>query len=243
MTDWLIDDSVDSGRIAPALAAAQVATRGAGDADAANAALVVRLHDLVVHNNHKWITFLGGADVRVDLVVVQGNVLENDPTTWYTPTTLRFESVGDGDSLPVDEQGILAYYGWPKHFLDISVIVSRDTAHSDDLSALLSRSAANPEVKTALSALIGVAVAVPPAAAVAAALTAAATIGNVAYQAVRSISSKSIGLYRGNRLAFPDRFGVGRNPRNGSYRQQDLSFWYEVIESAPREEEGVSPPR
>ena len=170
MTDWLIDDSVDSARIAPALAAAQVATRGTGDAEGSNAALVVRLHDLIVHNNRKWITFLGGADVRVDLVVVQGNVLEHDPTTCYTPTTLRFESVGDGDSLPVDEQGILAYYGWPKHFLDISVIVSRDTAHSDDLSALLSRSAANPEVKTALSALIGVAVAVPPAAAVAAAL-------------------------------------------------------------------------
>jgi len=38
----------------------------------------------------------------------------------------------------------------------------------------------------------------------------------------------------GSRLAYPDKFGEGRNPAGGSsYRQGDFSFWYEVISNPP----------
>jgi hypothetical protein len=232
MTQWLIDDSVDAGRVELALAAQDAATRGDAESTASGP-LAVRLHDLVVHDNHKWLTLLGGADVRLDVVVVQGNVLEQDASSCYVPTTFRYSGIGDGDQLPLDDQGVLAYYGWPKHFLDLSVVVSRDTRHGDDLSTLLTEATNDPGLKTALSALLGLTVAVPAAAAITGALAAAATIGNIAYKVVSAVGGRSIGLYRGNRLAFPDQFGVGRNPRSGSYRQQDLSFWYEVVESSP----------
>jgi hypothetical protein len=232
MAQWLIDDSVDVGRIGSALAARDTATRGSSDPSAPGSELAVRLHDLVVHNNRKWLEFLGGADVRLDVVVVQGNVLEHDPSTCYAPTTLHFTGVGDGDALPVDDAGILVYYGWPKHFLDLSIVVSRDTKHGDDLSVLMAKATSDPTLKVAFGSLLGLVVAMPAAAAVTAAMTAAATIGNLAYQLVTAVCDRSIGLYRGNRLAFPDQFGIGRNPRSGAYRQQDLSFWYEVVESS-----------
>jgi hypothetical protein len=50
---------------------------------------------------------------------------------------------------------------------------------------------------------------------------------------IRQVSGKTIGLYRGNRLAYPDKFGLGRNPADGSYRERDLSFWYEVVRTTP----------
>ena len=47
---------------------------------------------------------------------------------------------------------------------------------------------------------------------------------------VRAMSGSTIGMYRGCRLAHPDKFGSGRNPSDGStYRKGDLSFWYEVV--------------
>jgi hypothetical protein len=44
------------------------------------------------------------------------------------------------------------------------------------------------------------------------------------------MSGNTIGMYRGSWLAYPDKFGEGRNPSDGSsYRKGDFSFWYEVI--------------
>jgi hypothetical protein len=235
---WLITDDADTRAVERSVLAEQAQSlRGDEDTDTDEAdgapGLAVRLHDLVVHNNRKWFDFLGGADARVDVVVVQGNVLDGQATAAYVPATFRFQGVGDGTRLPTDDQGLLAYYGWPKHFLDISVIVSRDRGHSDDLANLLTAQAEDPKVQAALTALAGLAVTNPPAAAVAAALGGAAALGNLAYQVIRQVSDKTIGLYRGNRLAYPDQFGLGRNPTDGSYRERDLSFWYEVIRTAP----------
>jgi hypothetical protein len=51
----------------------------------------------------KWFDVLGGADVRVDAVVVQGNVVDSDSSTAYAPSTFRFPGIGDGDAVPTDE--------------------------------------------------------------------------------------------------------------------------------------------
>lgn len=199
-------------------------------ADAVSRGTAIRLHDVLIHNNKKWFDIFGGADIRLDAVVVQGNVIENDPAAAYVPTTMRFANIGDGDQLPSDEYGMLMYYGYPLHFLDISIIVSRDRRDSDDLATRLTNEMNSAAMKGAITSLAGLALAAPPAAVVAGAIAAAATIGNLAYEVVRAMSGTSIGMYRGSRLAYPDRFGVGRNPADrSSYRKGDFSFWYEVV--------------
>lgn len=230
MTEWLIEEPAD-----PRAVARSVVLEGAGrergaGAKAPSRTIALRLHDVLIHNNKKWFDIFGGADIRLDAVVVQGNVIEADPAAAYVPTTMRFSGIGDGDRLPSDDFGMLLYYGHPQHFLDISIIVSRDRRDTDDLSVQLAKEMNSSTMKGAIAALLGLAVTAPPAAAVAGAIAASATIGNLAYQIVRSMSGSTIGMYRGSRLAYPDKFGEGRNPSDASsYRKGDFSFWYEVI--------------
>jgi hypothetical protein len=236
MAEWLIEDLVagDAVRRSAVATAAAVDRGGEGVAEAQPAALAVRLHDLVVHNNKKWFDLFGGADVRVDVVVVQGNVVDGDASSAYAPSTIRFGGVADGASLATDDHGLLVYFGRPRHFLDISLMVSRDRKDSDDLAQLIKGAGTSKELRDAGTALLGLAMAAPQAAVVAGAVAAAAVVGNAAYRLVRAVSGTTIGVYRGNRLAYPDRFGVGRNPSDGStYRKGDLSFWYEVVQAEP----------
>jgi hypothetical protein len=197
--------------------------------------VAVRLHDVVVHNNKRWFDFLGGADIRVDVLAVQGNVLDDDPRSFYTPTTVRFGGIGDETALPLDDQGLLAFYGWPKHFLDLSVMVSRDTSGADDLAALLAAEASSPEFTGAAAPILELATGAG-ALVVRNAVAVAGTLGGLAYKILRRVSGSTIGAYRGNRLEHPHRFGLGRNPADGSYRRQDLSLWYEVVSAAPDDE-------
>jgi hypothetical protein len=230
LTDWLIEEPADPQAVARSvILESALAERGPGTV-VPTLSVALRLHDVVIHDNKRWFNLFGGADVRLDAVVVQGNVIEADPTAAYVPTTMRFAGIGDGDHLPSDDFGMLLYYGYPRHFLDISIIVSRDRQDTDDLAAALAKEMNSSAMKSATVSLLGLAVAAPPAAAVAGAITAATTIGDLAYQVVRAMSGTTIGMYRGCRLAHPDKFGSGRNPSDGSsYRNGDLSFWYEVI--------------
>ena len=121
MEGWLIEDQQGLSALdGPIL-------RNGGTEEPLPGPIALRLHDIVIHSNKRWFDFLGGADIRVDVLAVQGNVLDDDPKSFYTPTTVRFGGIGDESTVPLDEHGLLAYYGWPKHFLDISVLVSRDT--------------------------------------------------------------------------------------------------------------------
>jgi hypothetical protein len=55
-------------------------------------------------------------------------------------------------------------------------------------------------------------------------------LGTLLTRSSESMSGNTIGMYRGSWLAYPDKFGEGRNPSDGSsYRKGDFSFWYEVI--------------
>ena len=230
MTDWLIEEPADARAVARSVVF-EGARQERGKAPPAPAQTVaLRLHDVLIHNNKKWLDIFGGADIRLDAVVVQGNVIEADPAAAYVPTTMHFSGIGDGDRLPSDDYGMLLYYGYPRHFLDISIIVSRDSRGTDDLSTRLAKEMNSGAMKGAMATLLGLAVAAPSAAAVTGAIAAAATIGDLARQIVRSMSGSTIGMYRGSRLAYPDKFGEGRNPSDGSsYRKGDFSFWYEVI--------------
>lgn len=232
MTNWLIEDRADSRAVARSVVLEGAERERGSSAKGPDETVAVRMHDVLIHNNKKWLDVLGGADIRLDAVVVQGNVIDDNPTAAYVPTTMRFSGIGDGDQLPSDEFGMLLYYGYPRHFLDISIIVSRDRRDTDDLSVLLAKEINSSAMKGAMATLLGMAVAAPPAAAVVGAIGASATIGNLAYKIVRSMSGNTIGMYRGSRLAYPDKFGEGRNPSGEStYRKGDFSFWYEVISS------------
>lgn len=177
MTDWLIEEPADARAVARSVVFEGARQERGKAAPAPAQTVALRLHDVLIHNNKKWFDIFGGADIRLDAVVVQGNMIEADPAAAYVPTTMRFSGIGDGDRLPTDDYGMLLYYGYPRHFLDISIIVSRDSRDTDDLSTRLAKEMNSGAMKGAMATLLGLAVAAPSAAAVTAAIAAAATMG------------------------------------------------------------------
>lgn len=225
---WLLDDV----RPVDDAAERQIRRELPIDVDAAlrgarkSPALAIRLHDIIIHDTKKW---FGGADIRLDTFIVHGQGKREKPESFYMPGTFRFGGVKNGDHLPIDDTGLLVFYGKPLHFLDIFIMVSRDRKDTDDLALLLARQLQLDEFKTALSTLLSLAVAAPQAAVVTAAVGAAAILGNIAYQALQKATGNTIGLYRASWLQYRDSFGIGWHPETAVYRVKDLSFRYEIL--------------
>ena len=225
MTTWLLDESrplddAAQASIATSLKFANRATRGARS----SLALAVRINDVVVHDTKKW---FGGADIRIDVIAVTGAGTES--SRFYQPTTFRFPGVRDGDRLPIESPGLIVFYGEPAHFLDVSIVVSRDRKDTSDLATLISERVNSPQWAAAAGTLLGLAVAAPQVAVVTGAVAAAATIGNFASDVLQQVTGATVGLYRASWLQSRDRFGVGRHPETGSFRQKDLEFWFEIV--------------
>lgn len=195
--------------------------------------LAVRFQDIIIWDNKKW---FGEADIRLDALVVHGNVTEGKPQSFYQPGTFSFSRVTDGDRLPTGEKGLVVFYGKPLYFLDIFLMVSRDRKDSDGLAGLLSKQLQSTEIQGAIGALLGLGVAAPQVAMVTAALGAAAVLGNFAYQVLRQTTGTTVGLYRTSWLQYRDKFGIGRHPKRGAHREKDLSFWYEIVTEEPSPE-------
>jgi hypothetical protein len=187
--------------------------------------LALSIHEVVIHDNKKW---FGGADVRIDALVVQGHGSIKDPRTFYMPQTFRFPGVRDGEKLPTGEAGLLIFYGRPAYFLDLFLTVSRDRKDSDDLATVLTTHLQSGGTQDALGNLVSL-LARPDVAALKLALGAAARMGQLAYDVLRSITGATVGLLHTSWLEHRDNFGVGRHPESGSYRLRDLSFWYEIV--------------
>ena len=231
--NWLIDEMVsisaaDERQLARELSTSPETTRGSQQTPF----LATMIQDIVIHDTKKW---FGEADIRLDALVLHGGGEKDKPESFYYPQTVHFPRVADGDQLPIGEQGLLIFYGKPRHFLDITIMVSRDRKDSDDLAGLLSSQLRSAEFQTAFSTLLGLAVAAPQVTTVTAAVGAAAVIGNLAYQVMRQVTTNTIGLYRTSLLQYRDRFGIGRHPKEGSYRQKDLSFWYQIVMEKTRQ--------
>lgn len=226
--DWIIDETP---RLSTAEVQGSLPAEGARLRGGARANLAVLLNDVVIADTKKM---FGGADVRLDAVVVHGP--EQDPGQdggFYQPTTFRFPDVRDGDRLPVEPPGLLIFYGRPRQFLDLTIIVSRDREDSADLGHLLAGGLNSDEWRQAAGTLLGLAVAAPPAAAIVAAVGAAAVIGNFAGEVLRQVTGSSIGLYRTAYLQHLHRFGLGRHPEQDHYRRSGFSFWYEIVADRP----------
>ena len=219
MAGWLIDERADLTErdLAPEV----VVTRSALRTRAARPNLAVRLNDVVVHDAKKW---FGGADIRLDAIVVTG-----DDDACYRPQTARFPGVKDGDRLPIFEPGLLVYLGRPRHFIDIAITVSRDRGDTEDLAELIADRADSSEVSALSSAVESLAGGTPKVAMVLAAVQSAAAMADWAVKLLGSVTGHTVGLYRSSFLQKRDKFGVGRHPETGSYRSQDLSFWYEIV--------------
>lgn len=218
---WLIDETRPIGTDDEPILARQVSPRRSGHRPTHNLAL--SLHDVVIHDNRKW---FGEADIRLDMLVTTGRrVGEKDPS-FFVPQTITFPRVKDGEALPIGSGGMIGFYGVPAHFLDLSIVVSRDKKDVDSLAALL-KDTKDGEVTDAIGTFAEL-VASPQVAAVKAALDAAMILSNAAYRLLRTLTGTTIGLYRNSHLQHRDGFGIGRHPEQGSYRRKDLSFHYAI---------------
>jgi hypothetical protein len=190
--------------------------------------LSVLIHDITIHDNKKW---FGEADIRLDALVITGKGINDSPDNFYMPRTASFGRVKDGESLPIGDGGLIVYNGPARHFIDIFIMVSRDSKDTDDLASLLEKKLSSGETKDAVSGLLGLTMAVPTVGAITAALSAAVIMGDLAYRLLRAASSTTIGLYRNTHMQVRDGFGIGPHPgpNNRCFRVKDLSFRYEIL--------------
>jgi len=183
--------------------------------------LAIFLKTLVVRETGKW---FGEAELRLDALVVQGG--SSEPL--FHPQTFHFPRVADGDDLVAEERGLLIYLGKPEHFVSISLLLARDAKGSDDLAALIQKSAESAELRSAASSIATLALPSPEVAAVKAGMTAALALGDLAYRLVSATSPRCLGLYRASWLAQKDKFGIGPHPRSGAQRVKDFEIGYEI---------------
>ncbi|MGH9181377.1 MAG: hypothetical protein ACRDY5_06645, partial [Acidimicrobiales bacterium] len=197
---------------------------------AANVAsrVAVRLKELTVHSNRSLLS----AAVRVDAIVVTAPPPGSGEP--YTAATARFDRVRDGDRLPFDD--LLVYEGPVGRFVDLAVWVSKDDKRELDLADLLVKETGDSSFGGAVTSLAGLAVAAPPAAAIAGSAAAVATIVRTGARLLDAIVGHSIGVYRTSLLphqrfgAAADPPGAGRHPTEGLIHAQDMSFAFEVID-------------
>ena len=122
---------------------------GIGKRKGSVSALAVRILELKINDNRKW---FGEADIRLDTLVLSLSERGGLSSGFYQPKTFKFPRVHDGESLAIDN-GLLIYYGEPKHFLDISIMVSRDASGTPDLETVLIQEAAKPATRHALDVI------------------------------------------------------------------------------------------
>lgn len=232
MSQFLFEDSAHA--IEQLQEGAGVASLAGGGPET-DTPMALVLNELLVHNNRR---FFGSANVRADTIVVQGNLLDSEtPRNFYSPSTLRFSGIGDGEALPIDDHGITLYYGWPRHFIDLSVIVSRDDDGKKSLSELLVDELGSDDFSEAIRVLALLAGAAnPTAAAIIGAIGAAKSLASIALKVLGELNQPTIGLYRGTRLAHPGSFGLGRNPDVGTYRADEMSLSFDVVSAGPAQQ-------
>src|SRR3989442_13006977 len=124
---WLIDEAKAVDAVTRRELDKSLAATMRGEKRSAKTALAIRLKDMVIHDNRKW---FGGAEIRLDTLVVHGKNPLAKEDTFYKPTTQRFARVRDGERLSIGDSGLLIFYGQPRHFVDISITVSRDRKDS-----------------------------------------------------------------------------------------------------------------
>jgi hypothetical protein len=185
----------------------------------------VRLNELIIHDNRTW---FGEGNIRLDALVVQGGGSQSK-SDFYHPSTFSFPRVADGEALSIGQPGLLLYYDQPRYFLDVFLLVSRDSGNTGKLADLLAQNVTAKTLDPAVTPILELATSAITSSAISLALQAAVTIGNVAYRAVQAVTSNTIGVYRTSYLQVADKFGAGKHPEAGYLDVKDLSFKYEIL--------------
>jgi hypothetical protein len=197
--------------------------RGAGHAPER---VSVRLKELTVKSNRALLR----SKVRIDFMVVTAST--DTSISPYLAQTVFFDRIQDGDRLPFDN--LLIYDGSVGRFLDIAVWVSKADDKEVALTELLLGEVKSEEVAGAITTLAALALAAPPAAAVAGSVAAVATLIRTGARLISNIAGTSIGVYRTTLLPH-ERFGAGdpvlRHPTDGMITAQDMALAYEVIDA------------
>lgn len=223
MNNWIIDETKAPDRESIEMGLKKVSTLR--NARNSKPALAIRINDLIIHNTRKW---FGSADIRIDTLILHG-AIDDSTKSFFQPTTFHYPRIKDNERLPIEHPGKLIFYGHPLHFLDISILISKDTKDSDELATLIDRQVNSDEWKDASSTILSVASISPEAELIASAATAAISLANIVFQLVHSATKNTIGLYHTSWLQYRDRFGIGRHPNESISRHQDFSFWYEIV--------------
>jgi hypothetical protein len=186
----------------------------------------VRLQELTVKSNRALLR----SKVRVDFMVVTAST--DTSISPYLAQTVFFDRIQDGDRLPFDN--LLIYDGPVGRFLDVAVWVSKADEKEVALAELLLGEVKSEEVAGAITTLAALALAAPPAAAVAGSVAAVATLIRTGARLISNVAGTSIGVYRTTLLPH-ERFGAGdpvqRHPADGMITAQDMAFAYEVIDA------------
>jgi hypothetical protein len=229
---WLIDEKRPLSERGEKQLERELSSMGSGTrGDTWAPRLAICMHDIIVLDNRKW---FGGADIRVDALVVTGNGKAGGSDGYYVPKTACFPMVADGDCLPIGEGGLLIFHGQAEHFVDLSILVSRDRKDSDSLAGLLKKVLSSSATAGAISSLTMLAGGPPEVNVdmVKSAMDGATALGELAYQVLRQATGDTIGLYRNTHLRTRDGFGIGAHPGPGkaTYKVNDLTFRYQIDE-------------
>jgi hypothetical protein len=198
--------------------------RSGSDRKRESSIVAVRLTEMVIHNNLK---LLGGANIRVDTLVVHGKP-PSGKSDLYHPGTLRFPDIRDEQHLPFGEKGVLVYLGEPRYFVDFFITVSRDNKDAPDLHNLLTGASARNFASVA-GTLGGVFIPGLNGAVLKGAISAAFSLGDLAHQVLSAVTGKTVGVFRGSWLEQTDNFGIGLHPASGMLLVDNLSFSFEIL--------------
>jgi hypothetical protein len=77
---------------------------------------------------------------------------------------------------------------------------------------------------------------VPQVGAITGAASAAVRFSGLMFDILKSITGRTIGLYRASWFEHRDRYGIGVHPTDGErFRKDDLEFRYEIFQDVPKE--------
>ncbi|HLL25890.1 MAG TPA: hypothetical protein VK427_27315, partial [Kofleriaceae bacterium] len=191
-------------------ARAPAAWHAGGDAPTSDVdderAIVIRAVELVVDDA----SGSGGPDVRIDALVCTRSV-DGQFATWS-------QYLEPAASHRFTDDAAVLFRGRVRDFVDIALFVSRDDGRRLALAELFAERASHADVAAACKGLVAA-----PGTPWVTAVGSSAVLARMAYGLLRGLAGHSMGLYRTSFLAHEE-FGVGRHPRAGVYRAQNISF-------------------
>jgi hypothetical protein len=170
----------------------------------------ILLRNVTVLDNRR---LLLSADVIVYTLVIDGypDMQSNQP---FWGEEFHFFGVKNGAVLPIDpEHGVQIYRGKPRHFMNLYVLVVRDTRATRDFAQLLKDNFVAKGIGTLAGAAISIYGNLPPQVTVETARELTTTVTDTTLDYFSKQKNLVIGVYYGSLIREKD-YGLGLNPAN-----------------------------